>query len=184
MDHSPASAPSRLPRRLLFGSILVAIAPWSCSYEAGGKAEDQNITIAGEDPSPVAEAETFAALGKAVSEPASAVSPAALAEIEYGDRFPEVLDVKTTPAGDGRWRFSVTLSSEYDSPKRYADAWRVLDADDRELGVRVLGHDHAGEQPFTRSHTVDVPLETRMVFIEGRDQENGWSGQRFEFRLP
>jgi len=59
----------------------------------------------------------------------------------------------------------------------------VLDGDGRELGIRVLGHDHASEQPFTRSQTVRIPDEITTVFVEGRDQANGWSGQRFEMTL-
>jgi len=104
-------------------------------------------------------------------------------EIVYGDRFPEVLSVEATPLDGSGWRFSVTLSSPYDTPQRYADAWRVLDGNDQELGVRVLTHDHASEQPFTRSHTIVVPVELTTVYVEGRDQGNGWSGQRFEVSL-
>ncbi|MEM7093363.1 MAG: hypothetical protein AAF567_10205 [Actinomycetota bacterium] len=95
------------------------------------------------------------------------------------DRHPVVLDASLSPLGDGSYRFSVTLSSPYDTPQRYADAWRVLDADDNELGIRILLHDHATEQPFTRSETVIVPEGVEVVYIEGRDQANGWSGQRF-----
>ena len=105
-------------------------------------------------------------------------------QIVFGDQFPEVLDVKATPIKDANWRFAVTLSSTYDTPQRYADAWRVLDAENQELGIRILGHDHAAEQPFTRSHTIQVPAETKIVFVEGRDQDNGWSGQRFKFEMP
>lgn len=105
-------------------------------------------------------------------------------EIVFGDRFPEVLAVKLTPLSDGNWRFAVTLSSKYDSPQRYADAWRVLDAEGQQLGIRVLGHHHAGEQPFTRTQAVQIPSETKTVFVEGRDQANGWSGQRFQVEIP
>lgn len=112
--------------------------------------------------------------------PTEAVEPSAV----YGDRFPEVVAVDATDEGDGRWRFAVTLSSPYDTRERYADAWRVLDADDHELGIRVLLHDHANEQPFTRSETIEVPAGTTVVYVEGRDQANGWSGQRFAFRMP
>ncbi len=105
-------------------------------------------------------------------------------EIVFGDRFPEVLKVKITPSKNGQWRFAVTLSSAYDTPQRYADAWRVLDAQGQELGIRVLGHDHASEQPFTRSGSIQVPSEINVVFVEGRDQDNGWSGQRFKVEMP
>lgn len=105
-------------------------------------------------------------------------------DIVFGDKFPEVLKVDATSSGNGKWRFNVTLSSKYDSPQRYADAWRVLDSKDQELGIRVLGHDHASEQPFTRSGTIKIPSDTKVVYVEGRDQENGWSGQRFEYQMP
>jgi len=97
--------------------------------------------------------------------------------------FPTVVAATASARDDATWLVNVTLSSEYDSPARYADAWRVLDADDNELGIRVLAHDHAGEQPFTRSTSVDIPTDITTVFIEGRDQINGWSGERFELTL-
>ena len=105
-------------------------------------------------------------------------------KIEYGDRYPEVLNAEVALSDSQSWRFSVTLSSQYDTPARYADAWRVLDAQDNELGIRILGHDHAGEQPFTRSGTIEIPAQTNVVYVEGRDQVNGWSGQRFKVTLP
>ena len=105
-------------------------------------------------------------------------------DIVFGDQFPEVLAVEAAPRKNNSWRFNVTLSSPYDSRKRYADAWRVLDGEDNELGVRILGHDHANEQPFTRSKTITLPDNIRTVFVEGRDQDNGWSGQRFKVELP
>jgi len=104
-------------------------------------------------------------------------------EIEYGDRLPEVLGVEYSFINGEDYRFDITLSSKYDSPERYADAWRVLDGNDKELGIRVLGHDHANEQPFTRSSNIKIPESTKTVFAEGRDQENGWSGQRFKVDL-
>jgi hypothetical protein len=65
-------------------------------------------------------------------------------------RYPDVLEAELEPSGDG-WRLSATISSPYDSPERYADAFRVLTPAGEQLGVRELLHDHAGEQPFTRS---------------------------------
>lgn len=98
--------------------------------------------------------------------------------------WPVVLAVQATQAPAGGWRFDVTLSSPYDTPDRYADAWRVLDEADNELGIRVLAHDHASEQPFTRSlDGIAIPSTASTVFVEGRDQDNGWSGQRFEVLL-
>ena len=104
-------------------------------------------------------------------------------ETENDGLFPTVEAVDAQRLEGDSWRFSVTLRSEYDTPERYADAWRVLDADGNELGIRVLAHDHANEQPFTRSTKVDVPADITVVYIEGRDQLNGWSGERIELEL-
>lgn len=98
--------------------------------------------------------------------------------------FPDVVDAAATSSGDGTWDFSATISSPYDSPDRYADAWRIEGPDGSVLGVRELLHDHASEQPFTRSLTgVAVDASIEVVTIEGRDQVNGWGGQTFELRF-
>jgi len=115
---------------------------------------------------------------------ATPVPTATPGPVVFGDQFPEVLAVELTLVNNDNWRFDVTLSSPYDTPERYADAWRVLDDKNKELGIRVLGHDHANEQPFTRSETIQVPRRLTTVYIEGRDQDNGWSGQRFEVEMP
>lgn len=101
-----------------------------------------------------------------------------------GQRFPDVVAVEATPVGGGAVRFDVTISSPYDSPERYADAWRVLAPDGTELGVRVLTHDHADEQPFTRSDTFDVPADVTEVTVEGRDLVNGWGGATATVAVP
>jgi len=99
--------------------------------------------------------------------------------------FPDVLDATASQDSDGTWTFAVTLSSPYDTPEQYADAWRVVDPDGNELGIRILGHDHASEQPFTRSHSgIEIPDGVTTVTIEGRDQANGWGGDFLEFELP
>jgi hypothetical protein len=111
------------------------------------------------------------------SEDASKPAPETGDETEGDSRYPDVLAATATQADDGTWRFDVTLSSPYDTLDRYADAWRVLDPDGAELGVRVLTHDHANEQPFTRSLlAVQILADITEVTIEGRDQLNGWGG--------
>lgn len=93
------------------------------------------------------------------------------------DDFPDILAAQATPDGDGTWRFDVTVSSPYDTADRYADAWRVVGLDGTEYGVRVLTHDHANEQPFTRSQSgIAIPAEVTEVLVEGRDLANGWGG--------
>ena len=91
-------------------------------------------------------------------------------------RFPDVVGVTVTADG-GTFRFDVTVSSPYDTPERYADAWRVVAPDGTVLAVRELTHDHAAEQPFTRSLSgVVIPDDVTTVTVEGRDLLNGWGG--------
>ncbi len=91
-------------------------------------------------------------------------------------RHPDVIEVTATVADDG-WTIAATLSSPYDSPDRYADAWRVLAPDGTVLGIRELLHDHAAEQPFTRTLTgVEIPQDVTAITVEGRDQQYGWGG--------
>lgn len=98
--------------------------------------------------------------------------------------FPDVVAVEVEPEGGGTWRFSVTLSSPYDSAQRYADAWRVVGPDGTVYGVRELAHDHANEQPFTRSlGGVEIPDGVDTVTVEGRDQVSGWGGATLTIAL-
>ena len=95
-----------------------------------------------------------------------------------GMRFPEIVGAEATPGGDGTFSFAVTVSSPYDSPERYADGWRILTPDGEVLGERPLLHDHANEQPFTRTlEGVEVRAGVEEVVVEGRDLENGWGGK-------
>lgn len=98
--------------------------------------------------------------------------------------FPDVIDA--TAESDGEtWTVSATLSSPYDSPERYADAWRVVGSDGEIYGERELTHDHAAEQPFTRSESgIEIPDDVDEVTIEGRDLDNGYGGETFALALP
>jgi hypothetical protein len=99
--------------------------------------------------------------------------------------YPDVVDVSAEQAGDETWTFLVTLSSPYDSPERYADAWRVVGPDGEVYGERILLHDHANEQPFTRNQSgIEIPDGVTEVTVEGRDQISGWGGQTMTFQLP
>ena len=82
------------------------------------------------------------------------------------------------------WNASVTLRHADTGWKHYADAWRVVDAEGRELGKRVLYHPHVKEQPFTRSlHGIAIPPGTRFVWIEAHDNVHGWARTRLRLRL-
>ncbi len=99
-------------------------------------------------------------------------------------RFPDVVDVDVDRSADGTARFDVTVSSPYDTPERYADAWRIVGPDGVELGVRELAHDHANEQPFTRSlDGVAIPADVARVTVEARDSTHGWGGATVDVDL-
>lgn len=76
-------------------------------------------------------------------------------------KYPDVIAVRVRNAGAGVFDFDVTISSPYDTPQRYADAFRVMAKDGSVFGERILFHDHASEQPFTRDlYGVKIPSAT------------------------
>ncbi|MEO7245295.1 MAG: hypothetical protein ABIX12_09130 [Rubrivivax sp.] len=101
-------------------------------------------------------------------------------------RFPDVVGVKVSAAAADRFQFDVTVSSPYDSARRYADGIRVRSAADGTVyGERALLHDHANEQPFTRDvSAVRVPAAVTHVVVEARDREFGYGGRTVRVRLP
>jgi len=115
---------------------------------------------------------------------APAVLPAQAADAA-AQKFPDVLAAKVRAAGPDRFDFDVTVSSPYDTPQRYADAFRVSGRDGTVFGERILLHDHAGEQPFTRDlHGVQIPRGVRQVVVQARDQRHGYGGRTVEVNLP
>ncbi|MGC3874926.1 hypothetical protein ACPF7Z_16845 [Halomonas sp. GXIMD04776] len=116
-----------------------------------------------------------------------ATSSFAVAESDNPDqqRYPDVVGVEAMSSGENRFDFDVTVSSPYDSTKRYADAFRVMSDDGDVYGVRELLHDHADEQPFTRRLSgVDIPPEVRGVIVQARDQVHGYGGETMRVELP
>jgi hypothetical protein len=112
-----------------------------------------------------------------------ALSSVAMAE--ETQRYPDVVGVEVESSGENRFDFDVTLSSPYDSPSRYADAFRILGPGDEVLGVRELLHHHANEQPFTRRLSgVEVSADIDNVTVQGRDQAHGYGGETQSVGLP
>lgn len=100
-------------------------------------------------------------------------------------KFPDVVGAKVRASGDHKFDFDVTISSPYDTPQRYADAFRVMNADGKVYGERKLLHDHAGEQPFTRDlYGVTIPMDVKFVVIQARDQKYGYGGKTLKISLP
>jgi hypothetical protein len=116
--------------------------------------------------------------GEATAEDADAGDP------DAEQRYPDVVDAGLERDGD-TWRLNATLSSPYDTPERYADAFRALGADGEVLGVRELLHHHADEQPFTRSlDDLAIPEGVDEIVVEGRDLEHGWGGGTVTVEVP
>lgn len=87
---------------------------------------------------------------------------------------PEIRNVVAKQSG-GTWRFDVTIAHGDTGWDHYADGWRVVDADGKELGLRNLAHPHVNEQPFTRSLSgVRIPRDLTEVGIQARDNLTGW----------
>lgn len=89
-----------------------------------------------------------------------------------------IIEHVTARKSGGNWSFDVTLSHPDTGWEHYADGWRVLDMDGRELGLRVLYHPHVEEQPFTRSLSgVAIPAGTTQVQIQARCLVDGWAAE-------
>jgi hypothetical protein len=100
-------------------------------------------------------------------------------------KHPDVVDVKVQARASSRFDFDITLSSPYDTPQRYADAFKVMGPKGEQYGERVLLHDHQTEQPFTRDlHGVPIPAGVRTVTVQGRDQKYGYGGKTMQVTLP
>ena len=100
-------------------------------------------------------------------------------------KFPDIIGAKVRASGPNLFDFDVTVSSPYDTPQRYADAFRIETRDGRVLGERILFHDHQDEQPFTRDlYGVSIPTGIASVVIRGRDRASGWGGKTHEVALP
>lgn len=101
-----------------------------------------------------------------------------------GQKYPDVQEAELERSGD-TWSLSVTISSPYDSPERYADGWRVLAPNGDVLGKHELMHDHANEQPFTRTQSgLEIPQDVQEITVEGRDLENGYGGETVTIPVP
>lgn len=77
------------------------------------------------------------------------------------------------------WTVRVGLAHADSGWEHYADIWRVVDAEGKVLGERVLLHPHENEQPFVRQTSgVKIPVDTQTVYIEAHDSVHGWTPKR------
>lgn len=94
----------------------------------------------------------------------------------------EIRHASFEKSADG-WRVAVTLEHGDTGWDHYADGWRVVDADGHVLGHRTLYHPHVNEQPFTRSHFLQIPAAVTRVYVEAHDLVHGWAPQRLAVDL-
>ena len=166
--------------RLAVLALALVLVVTACGTDQG---EDAPQATTDETPSDAADsADSADSAGTEGTADGETVDCASTASADH----PDVVDAELAPAGDGLYEVSATLCSAYDTPERYADAWRVVTPEGEVLGIRELLHDHAGEQPFTRSlgSPVEVPDGFDTLVIEGRDLANGWGGETFEVSVP
>lgn len=101
------------------------------------------------------------------------------------EQFPDVVEAVVSRDSEGTYSFDVTMTSPYDTVDRYADGWRILDPAGAVLGEMTLDHDHASEQPFTRTQTgVEIPDGVTEVNVEGRDILSGYGGTTKSVAIP
>jgi hypothetical protein len=116
---------------------------------------------------------------------AALASPLGHGQSPPEQRFPDVMAVKVRASGVDTFDFDVTVSSPYDTPARYADAFRVSTSAGQVLGERKLLHDHQHEQPFTRDlYAVPVARDIKLVVVQARDQKHGYGGKSVQVSLP
>lgn len=87
----------------------------------------------------------------------------------------DVVAVEVKKTSEQQYRISVTLKHADTGWEHYANAWQVFDEQGNMIAERVLHHPHVNEQPFTRSLTVTIPEEIKVIIIKGQDSVHGLS---------
>lgn len=97
----------------------------------------------------------------------------------------DVVDVRVSDAGSGKFDFSVTVRHDDEGWDHYSNVWQVTGADGTVYGERVLLHPHENEQPFTRSQSdIKIPDGVTEVIIRAGDSQHEFSGLEKTVQLP
>ena len=97
----------------------------------------------------------------------------------------DVVGAEASRAGNGTFRFNVTVRHGDEGWDHYADRWDVVAPDGTVLATRVLLHPHDTEQPFTRSlGGVAVPEGIDRVTVRAHDKTHEYGGTEFAVELP
>lgn len=95
----------------------------------------------------------------------------------------DVIDVDVRYNGGNSFQVTTTLAHADTGWKHYANGWEILDESGKVIGIRVLHHPHVNEQPFTRSHTLDIPATVNTITIRGIDSVHGIGGVEKSVKL-
>jgi hypothetical protein len=78
---------------------------------------------------------------------------------------------------DGAYTFLVTIRSNDLGCNQYADWWEVVDEHDNLVYRRVLLHDHADEQPFTRDGGPVAVKAGQTVTVRAHMNTSGYAAE-------
>lgn len=97
----------------------------------------------------------------------------------------DVLKAVAKPAGQGKYRFDVTIKSNDKGWDYYCDRFDILGPDGKVLGTRILHHPHESEQPFTRSlGSVAIDPSITEVTVTATMKPSGAGGETVKLKLP
>ncbi|QLH84123.1 hypothetical protein [Halosimplex pelagicum] len=172
--------PPRNRRALLRLSALAVAGVAGCAtFESGSEtdtAEGEPGAADGGDASGTAEPRAPTERANASTAASDSQSGTAAETPDLDLREANVTAVEVESAGDGAYRFSVTLYHDDDGEDGYANWWQVETLDGERLGRRELLHAHS-TAPFTRSATVEIPDGTACVVVRGHDETHGYGGR-------
>jgi hypothetical protein len=97
-------------------------------------------------------------------------------------KFPDVVAVKVKSSGTDRFDFDAIISSPYDTPQRYADAFRVVSRDGRCSASASCCTTTLMNSRSERFVQVFIPRSVHTVVVRARDQKYGYSGRQSRFR--
>jgi len=98
--------------------------------------------------------------------------------------LPVVEAVNLTSLGGNTWRVDVTVSHADSGWDHYANGWRVIDSEGKELGFRELLHPHETEQPFTRGLTLEIAESVLAIRVQAIDLLHGDGEASEEVLIP
>jgi hypothetical protein len=97
----------------------------------------------------------------------------------------DVVEVKVTAESADTYTFNVTVLHADAGWSHYADKWEVTGPNGEVYAIRILGHPHDDEQPFTRSQNgVVIPASIKQVTIRAHNLVHGYGGKEMIVDLP